>query len=872
MRIGVVAALCGVTVTLIGAESPDTVLCRALEALESARLNEAAGLIQGNERLLESPIALGILGQILECEGREAEALEVYFLLHARLDWHGYPEDWIYGLIRSNWLPPSSPVIVPNGDTSLAKTRLVAIASEMGGEEWSRVVAAIPALRETEPDDWREAIAAFPPGDPGRLVPEGRTASVEDWLEFLKWQPSNEVVVRLLLDVHADLEWDEFAAYLLEHDPEMTLNTEVRLRAKALREGDRAPERFEELADWVETRADGDLAGLTGEAVGVLLASCRPSRSGSRERAFAAMGRVIDRLRRVKSDPDFTAELLMVRAQWALEISSTEKSALDDANAAAQAWAARSETIRRESGDPPHLLRRRPVGNRLRTSQDDWLPELETVPPTSVRLLANTVDPDWSARLESPVLRVMAGDDHEVRWQRVMTELATALEGGDAAVVRDLRRLLWSQAPWEGEGLKLAMKDCERGTAEREDIFWAFEAGIWGSRLVVRGDPRGRGASRTGELEKLQNLADSLLPAGAENRRWATRLIQSSHPIAFSDQEQRRELAFAETLRSWLPLVKKEAWLARGAAGKETGMSDLVACLHHADFRGDVEGGLRVARLLRERFPRRVEWAAELALRLPDESEAFRLLDASMPPGGARMRAALLATSALRLRENSWTTERRDAAALRIVRWEKSRRPTGDRRWLREVIPMLVDYSPGHEAWELLLDGAGSAEGAFDRMLERSGRDDSSEGERLRLARRVLLSGAYARDESPWIDRARFFDQRVLPRPYNLRGTAKALPELIRATDRPGSGEVFPSEFLDALTRVDPATAAWLDRVLDGDPPASRFSADAEWYGRGQGPDRRELGPQTMPAKPERSVLKFAIPWHERARFEAVRR
>lgn len=857
---------------IAAAPTPDAVMRQALGALASARLAEAAELIQGNEGLLESPLALGILGQILECEGREAEALEVYFLLHARLDGYRYTEDWIYGLIRENWLPPSLPAMVPEGDASLVEARLVALASRRGEEEWERVVAAIPALRETDLEDWREAIAAFPPADPGRLVPKGRSAAVEDWLEFLKWQPSNEVVVRLLLNVPPDIEWDEFSRYLLARDPEMSLNTEVRLRAMALRESDRASERFEELAGWVESLGERELAGLTAEAVGVLLASLRTSRYNTKERAFAAMRRVVDRLLRVNAEPDFTAELLMVRGWQALEIGSETDSALDDANAAAEVWAARSATIRREGDVPPYLLRRRPIGNRFLIWGDESLPEMETVPPASLRLLKDPIDPEWAARLKSPVLRVMAGDDREIRWKRVVAELATEREEGEAAVVRDLRRLLWSQAPWEGDGLKLAIEDCEKATAEPGDVFLAFEAAIWRSRLAMRRDPEGRGVSRTSELVKLQDLAETLLPPDVETGRWANRLMRNSFPTAFADLERIQERAVSEPLRSWLPLVKEEAWLARGALGVEGGMSDLVACLHHSDSSDDAEEGLRVSRLLHERFPHRTEWAVELALRSPDDKEAFRLLDDAMPTGEAQKRAAFLATSALRLRENSWKPERRDAAALRIARWEKSRRPSGDRRWLREVIPMLADFSPGHQAWEMLFDGAGSAEGAFDRMLEQGGEGKLTEEERLGLARRVLLSGAYARDESPWIDRARFFDQRVLPRPHSLRGTAKALPELVHAWERLGTERVFPGEFLADLATVDPVTAAWLHRVLAGDPPAPRFVSDAEWFGRGQGPDRRALGRQTMPAKPERSVLKFAIPWHERARFEAAKR
>lgn len=334
-------------------------------------------------------------------------------------------------------------------------------------------------------------------------------------------------------------------------------------------------------------------------------------------------------------------------------------------------------------------------------------------------------------------------------------------------------------------------------------------------------------------------------------------------------REEMREREISETLRDWLSLVKKEAWLERGKEGRDEGLSDLVAQLRHVDSLGDVAEGLRIVRLLHERFPHREAWAAELAFRVSDEKEAFRLLDSALPAGEVWMRATLLATSPLRPRENLWNVERRNGTALRIARWEKSRRPSGDRRWLREAIPMLVDFSPGHEAWEMLFDGAGSAEGAFDRMLEQGGRENLTEEELLGIARRVLLSGAYAVDESPWMDRERYFGKQVLPRPHSRRGTAKALPELVLASERLGIPAVFPGTFLAELAKVDPVTADWLERILAGDTPAPRFATEAEWFGRGQGSDRRKLSSETMFPTPERSVLKFAIPWHERARFEA---
>lgn len=837
----------------------------ALAALESARLGEAAERIRGNERLMESSLALSLLGQILECEGREAEALEVYFSLHARVVLG--PDDWIHGLIRENGFSPSLPAIVPRSDAAFVGPRLVALAAQGGEKEWARAVAAIPALRETDPADWREAIAAFSPGDPARLVPYGPVASVEDWFEFLKWQPSNEVVVRHLIDIHPAIAWDEFAAYLLEHDAEMSLNTEARLRSKVLRESDRISERYEALADWFLARSDAELHSLTGEVVRDLVASFGFAGSDSKNRAFVALRRVIDRLLQAKTDPDYPADLLMFRAHRALEITSEMDAALEDANRAAALWEARSETIRKETGLPPSSFRHRPLGKGFY----HWKPgltEMETVPPGSAGFLEEPIDQAWADRLQSPVFRAMVGEDTELRWQRLGVELAAARGKGKPAVVRDLRRLLWAFAPHEGDGLNVARRDCEMAAKETSDPYFAFEAEIWRSRLEGRADVGTWGERRVKESERLQTLAKTLLPSDQETRDRTKHLIHSVLNT-FYVREEMREREISEPLREWLPLVKREAWLERGKEGREEGMSDLVAQLRHFDALGDGEGGRRIARLLHERFPRRGEWAAELALRMSDDGEAFRLLDEAMSSGEAGMRRILLATSPFRLRENSWSAEARDAVARRIARWEKSRRPSGDRRWLREAIPMLVDFSPGHEAWEMLFDGAGSAEGAFDRMREQGGTAQLAEAKRLELARRVLLSGAYARDESPWMDRERYFGKRVLPRPHNLRGTAKALMELATASERLGHAAVFPDGFLAELAEVDPVTAEWLKRTLAGDAPPPRFASDAEWYGRGQGPDRRGLGRQTMPPPPERSVLKFAVPWHERARFEA---
>lgn len=873
-----IARLAGIVVLLgaggvsDGADSPDAVMRRALELLQSGGLAGAAEEIKGNAELLESPLALGVLGQILECDGREAEAFEIYFRLLRRFDWMGEPGRWDYQLIRENWFPPSIPAVVLRGDAPFARQRLIAIGAVTGGEAWERVTSAIPGLRETDLDDWREALAAFPPGDSARLMPDGRGASVEEWLEFLKWQPSNEVVLRFsLLDVPPDIEWSTYSDYLLAHDPEMSVNTAGLLRATALRQSDRRPEHFEELAGWVDARSDEDLDDLSGDVVGFLVASFGYRHSAS-ERISDAIDKLIDRLLQVNKDPDRVAELRMIRAFYFVRMGVEMDSALNDADAAAEVWSLRSAEMRRAGDLSERLMRRYPFGKHFGHPAYDGFPELETVPPASVRLLEKEIDPAWADRLESPVLRVMAGDDRELCRQRLFAELETARGKGDGPVVRDLRRLLWAfSLRWEEKDQQLAREDCEKGASEQDDVFFAFESEIWRVRLAARAETSWRQIRHPGELEELRDRAKTLLPPGAETTGWVNRLLMRYLGFAVSEYERNRELVIFETLRHWLPLVNKKAWLARGAAREEEGLSDLAARLAYADSRNDREDGLQVARLAHARFPHRREWAVELALRISGDDESFRLFDDALSTGGARMRSLLLTTSALRVRENQWSADDRNEAALRIARWEMSRRPFGDRRWLREVIPMLADFSPGHAAWEMLFDGAGSAEGAFDLMLEQGGREQLSEEVLLELARRVLLSGAYAVEESPWIDRERFFGRRALPRPHRLRGTAKALPELIRASERIGAGKVFPREFLEDLKQVDSVTADWLIRVLAAEPPAPRFASEEEWFGRGQGPNRRQLGKETMPAKPERSVLKVAIPWHERARFEAGR-
>jgi len=870
-RLAGVVVLLGTGGVLDGANSPDAVMRRAFELLQSGGLAGAAEEIKGNAELLESPLALGVLGQILECDGREAEAFEIYFRLLRRFDWMGEPGRWDYHLIRENWFPPSIPAVVLRGDAPFARQRLIAIGAVTGGEAWERVTSAIPGLRETDIDDWREALAAFPPGDPARLMPDGRSASVEDWLEFLKWQPSNEVVLRFsLLDSPPVIEWDSYSDYLLTHDPEMSVNTAGLLRATALRQSDRGSENFKELAGWVQARSDEELARLSGEVVGFLVASFGYRHSGS-ERISDSIHELIDRLLQVNKDPDRVAELRMIRAFYFVRMGVEIDSALNDADAAATAWALLSAEMRSESDLPNRLMQRYPFGKHFGHPAYDGFPELETVPPASVRLLEEEIDPAWADRLESPVLRVMAGDDRELCRQRLLAELETARGKGDGPVVRDLRRLLWAfSLRWEEKEQQLAREDCEKGASDQDDVFFAFESEIWRVRLAARAETW-RQIRHPDELEELRERAKTFLLPGAETTGWVNRLLMRYLGFAVSEYERDQELVIFESVGHWLPLVNKQVWLTRGAEGKEEGMSDLAARLAYADSRNDREEGLQVARLAHARFPHRREWAVELALRIPGDDESFRLLDEAFPTGEVMMRWLLLTTSSLRVRENQWRAGDRNEAALRIARWEMSRRPSGDRRWLREVIPMLADFSPGHAAWEMLFDGAGSAEGAFDLMLEQGGREQLSEEGLLELARRVLLSGAYALEESPWIDRERFFGRRALPRPHRLRGTAKALPELIRASERIGAGIVFPREFLEDLKKVDPVTADWLVRVIAGDTPAPRFASEEEWFGRGQGPNRQELGKETMPAKPERSVLKAAIPWHERARFEAGR-
>jgi len=860
----------------------------ALAPLSEGRIGETAERLAGDPALQGDAIALVVLGSLLEAEGRDEEAFEVY------LDALRLHPEWVFrareggttGMLggattvqEGIWArPPRS----RREAVLLAQARLVLLGCRLGDAAWQRAGEVLPVARATEAAHWREttAVASFPAKELGQNV-WPRSVDIEIWLEAVKWLPSNEVLLNTVMARRPDIDWLDFQAWVLRQGSPLRPGAEARLRAFALQNSNASVTHWEALADWLEGLAEEQLGGFSADDLHALLTTLAFRRVGTenertQERCREAQRRAFARLVETCGRDSWRAELLMASAVSALRHPSTLDQAVADANAAAALWAKLSPDDANGRGALPGRIAGSDLGLEIFSCGS---PIYETLPSLArsfeVSSERNPLDPERVAALASPVLRVLALRNREARWPAVLDELADLGEEGDPRVRRDLRRLLWYLLPNEGDGRRIVQEDCEAAINDEEDPFFGFEAALHLSRQLgldlARYPPRDHAFSSLPSgpaRERLERFGAGLLEPGAATRPWAHILI-ARHGLW-----NHFDLALRLPQSHKFPVWDPEAWIARAEAGEETGLYALAARLRAADAAADAEEGLRLARLLRERYPGREEWAVELALRTPDPEETARLLDEAMADGEPGFRAALLATSPFRHREPEglWDSERKEAAARRLADWERDRRPRGPRRWMREAIPMLAPFRPGDPAWDLLFDGAGSAEGAFE-LLSLSGEIEAlPEEERLRLARRVLLSGACAREESPWIDRGRFFGQRELPRPYSLRRTARALPALLAAAERNGPEMTFPEGFVDSLEEVDPATARWLREILAGGEPAPLLDTEEAWFCTGQGPHRKALSKDTRPPEPDRSVLKFGVPWHERARHEALRR
>lgn len=823
-------------------------MAEVVDAVHEARLDDAITLVENNPELRRHEWARYVWGRALEFQGRDDEALEVY------LDW-----------MRES-SPDRFPLPLRYGDPHEASVsqarfqyhfiqeeyhiagRITTLSIQGGDEAWQRMLELRSETRGAPPSfsDWKQA-------------QWGNWRGGGDDFDFLKRNPTNEVAMRR---VYAGMDRWDFADALLRRHPEMSLDTEVLLRCRGAKRSPGSGNRDEKIVSWLDALNEGSPPIQDKKALAVALWALVDFPD--------SIGRLVAKQRKADLPDDDLAELLMFHAYSCFKAGERETEGIELANEAVALWKQATPDF-----TPLDRLRRGPAmpwGEARWISFEDWhRPFYETV-PGGFRLLKNPeVTISDVAALNSPLLRVIRLAPAEA-WK----ELEKERDNLSDAAVRDIRRFLWYSAPNDaGEAWTQAKQDCEEAAQNAPDRIFAFEAAVALDQQLWQGlrshpDYGKRKSVPRAAYDELRDKAAALRAFYPDDRPAVERLLRRcmSQVLYHHRSEFGKKVKAASTHRS--TEIDHELWLKRGRVASGTGLSDLEARLRHLDADAPGEESLELVRRIHAAYPHRDIWAVEFALRMHDESEAFTLLDERLADDAEERRALVLATSFLRLEDNPWPEKSRDAVARRLTRWDRARHPRGDRRWLREIIPMLVAYTPGHEAWEWLFDGRGTAEGAYDilwEQWERGGATLLADEARLDLARRVLLSGSYREEEDPWINRARFFGRKELPRPHTRRGTAKALRDLMEAATDLGYSVIFPPDFMGALHQVDPVTATWLEQMARGERPPSRY-LDDDWFCIGQGPGREPLAPNYRPPGPEYAVLKFSVAWHERTRHE----
>lgn len=574
------------------------------------------------------------------------------------------------------------------------------------------------------------------------------------------------------------------------------------------------------------------------------------------------------------------------------------------------------------------------------------LPVLETLSHTlehweDFSTRAKPIEADWLAAFDSPVLRLMMMDRRaEEAWVRhIIAELDKTQGAVEVAVVRDLRRYLWHasrilrQSPRMGKYYDIALQDMEAAAADGSDPWLALEAL---ARLVAAeaagsvAEPfRTPAVSRTGNVHRFAQLADRLIETSPAARERVLAMVGLAG--LSGEDEWKQYFEGYGRIKRHLVTYDGKAGKARVEAGAKEGMSDLVRGLGYADHQWaewqqeersrllqtdavsegtappDEEQGLRILRELHERYPHREEWTMELALRTPNEEEAYRLLDEVMAQGEIAFHAALWSAPSA-LAANGFGRSGRPTPGMgqRLAQWEKLRRPEGSRRWMRESM-VLFARADSSDAMNMMLDGAGTAEHAYSQLRGREFKlghtreqlpsafdhpelhkemletTKMTEEDRLDMARRVLLSGAYAWDEPPWFNLWGYIGVRPPTYKYGrplLTPLPTALSDLVFALETREKGKVFPPSFLSKLKEADSVTATWLEELLEYrsalDVP---LVPEADWFEHG----RWEMGSrrpdpfaeaertQGVPIKPSWlfRTLKFDRSWHDLARREA---
>lgn len=463
------------------------------------------------------------------------------------------------------------------------------------------------------------------------------------------------------------------------------------------------------------------------------------------------------------------------------------------------------------------------------------------------------------ARISSPALRIELAlpKDEDGGKARIAKELA-ALPAEAVEDRRDLIRLSWRIAGGRG----LPNEDRRKWSLDDSDPVLAIEAllgsiheeGEAGQQLLKRAErllgmlrasgekeaalfyeryfrspaaaatPTRWGTSRQFQAVQVRyrNPREVLQSLSAIKDR-ALRLREAGNLLEDAMMGEARGEGSQDSLFSEL----KEAGLLDDALSairlpERAGLGRRVAATMLFDAAGRKDRALEMVEDLHRRWPRELQWKIMLALRTEDRKRGWDLL--SEAAGEAEFAAALLeAVAPLNRREADLMSDLK-----RLADWAEGPGREGKGEWVGVMAAAMVRGSapwlatPQDAAKEPPLQAEKRA--VFGRLRDLGlARPESAEavfrtlyvariaiepGALHEVARAALRSGAYEPGDRPWFPRARILRGWVPEAP-------SALEHLVSVAAAEGDDVAFPATFREALAKVDPATGAWLDRLLE---------------------------------------------------------
>jgi len=547
---------------------------------------------------------------------------------------------------------------------------------------------------------------------------------------------------------------------VFQHGPDLPIGWEVALRLKGMQTKHLNDlQRWNDFADWLENQSIDDLKRVPSEVWrrAVWLCSLAPIYQSQIEGLtdfHEPTERVMNRLIPTTDHPFLQAEkrLALALGTWAFRGPNAPE-IVEHANAAT----ALLTGLATQRG-PAEIVNQEYLMTTFTEpfmTLNNVIPILETVPQSIVlhwdsafQVPEHLPVAPFIEQIESPVLRVMmSGERHSApRLRYLANELDKARKKTTGPVLRDLRRCLWAEAlvlrntPLLEHYSHLAMEDLKEAATEADSVF-ALEAlahlVFEETRLSGNPDPfRPTPVLRNATYQRFVQVTESLIADSPKALHLVLTLVRS---FSLEREKEWKHYFTADNgiHREYFD-YRKQAQTARAATDSPEGLFDLVMNLRHADRQWAEKGSstapdaptldegraLRILKKLHQRYPQREEWTVELAMRTPDEDEAYRLLDQVMAQGEIVFHAALWAApSALAAnhfgRPDLGEGGRPEAdMGQRLARWEKLRRVQGSRRWMRES-DLLFRNANEETALNLMLDGAGSAEHAYSWLRER---------------------------------------------------------------------------------------------------------------------------------------------------------